>query len=97
MGSLQKDEKLTEKDNLLTVDDRWLFQGLRRWWSEDSRKKSSNKTLIVISTVTERINKLLEEDYLDKIKEENKPKTRNDRLETPDEKSLKKIVIKEED
>ena len=75
LGSLQKDEKLTEKDNLLTVDDRWLFQGLRRWWSEDSRKKSSNKTLIVISTVTERINKLLEEDYLDKIKEENKPKT----------------------
>ena len=89
LGSLQKDEKLTEKDNLLTVDDRWLFQGLRRWWSEDSRKKSSNKTLIVISTVTERINKLLEEDYLDKIKEENKPKTRNDRLETPDEKKFK--------
>ena len=98
LGSLQKDEKLTEKDHLLTVDDRWLFQGLRRWWSEDSRKKSSNKTLIVISTVTERVNKLLENDYLDKIKEENKSKTRSDKLEPPQKKNnLKKIVIIEED
>lgn len=89
IGSIQKDEKLTEKDNLLTVDDRWLFQGVRRWWSEDSRKKSSNKTLIIISTVTERINTLLEEDYLDKIKEENKTKPKYDKLETPDEKKFK--------
>ena len=92
LGSLQKNEKLTEKGELLSVDDRWLFQGLRRWWSEDSRKKSANKTLIVISDVADRITKLLDDDYLARLeKEKKKDDSKNSKpgLETPDEKHFR--------
>lgn len=71
LGDLQKNEKLTEKEELLSVDDRWFFQGLRRWWSNDNQNKSSNKTLEVINQTSIRINKLLDEDFLSQ-KEENK-------------------------
>lgn len=89
LGSLQKNEKLTEKGDLLSVDDRWLFQGLRRWWSEDSRKKSANKTLIVVSATADRITKLLDEDYLARLEKEKKKDDNKSSLETPDEKHFR--------
>lgn len=83
LGSLQKNEKLTEKGNLLSIDDRWLFQGIRRWWSEDSREKSSNKTLLVVSAAADRIAELLNEDYLSSQGSKNKT------AETQEEKNNK--------
>jgi len=87
LGSLQKDEKLTESGDLLSIDDRWFLQGLRRWWSDDNRQKSSNKTLIVVSATSDRVQTLLNEDYLSRIKDEKK----NDKeiLETPEEKNFR--------
>jgi len=71
LGDLQKNEKLTDKEELLSVDDRWFFQGLRRWWTDDNQNKSSNKTLNVVTKTSERINKLLDDDFLAK-QDENK-------------------------
>lgn len=64
LGSIQVNEKLIEKDDLISIDDRWFFQSMRRWWSEDSRDKTSNKTLIIISDTEERLLYLLEEYYM---------------------------------
>ena len=89
LGSLQKNEKLTEKDDLLSVDDRWFFQGIRRWWSDDSRQKSASKTLIVVSAATDRISKLLNDDFLAKIKEEKKSPPGKNTMETPEEKNFR--------
>lgn len=91
LGSLQKNEKLTEKGNLLSVDDRWMFQGLRRWWTADSKTKSSNKTLQILTTTAIRINKLLDDDYDARLKDENKSKILNEKvtLETPEEKRFR--------
>ena len=91
LGSLQKNEKLTEKGNLLSVDDRWVFQGLRRWWTADNKTKSSNKTLQVLTTTAVRINKLLDDDYEARLKDENKSKFLNEKgtLETPEEKRFR--------
>lgn len=85
LGSLQKNEKLTEKGELLSVDDRWFLQGLRRWWSRDDRHKSANKTLIVISAAADRITELLDSDFLSK-KEENKLLNN---IDTPEGKKFK--------
>ena len=86
LGSLQKNEKLTEKDNLLSVDDRW-FQGVQRWWTSDNKIKSSNKTLHVLTETAIRINILLDDDYkaqLDCVK------TKSEKvLECPEEKSFR--------
>jgi hypothetical protein len=91
LGSLQKNEKLTEKGNLLSVDDRWVFQGLRRWWTADNKTKSSNKTLQILTTTAVRINKLLDDDYEALLKYENKSKFLNEKvtLETPEEKRFR--------
>ena len=85
LGSLQKNEKLTEKGELLSVDDRWFLQGLRRWWSRDDRHKSANKTLIVVSAAADRITELLDSDFLSK-KEENKLLNN---IDTPEGKKFK--------
>jgi hypothetical protein len=85
LGSLQKNEKLTEKGELLSVDDRWFLQGLRRWWSRDDRHKSANKTLIVVSAASDRITELLDSDFLSK-KEENKLLNN---IDTPEGKKFK--------
>jgi hypothetical protein len=66
LGSLQKDEKLVEKGDLLSIDERWLFQGLRRWWSGDNKHKSSSKTLMIVTATFNRVKKLLDEEYADK-------------------------------
>ena len=63
LGTIRKNEKLTETGELLSIDDRWFFQGLRRWWSEDSRTKSANKILLIINSTVKRIRELLEDDY----------------------------------
>ncbi len=91
LGSLQKNEKLTNKGNLLSVDDRWIFQGFRRWWTSDSKTKSSNKTLQVLTSTTIRINKLLDEDYSAMLKDEIKSKILNEKgtLEIPEEKRFR--------
>lgn len=73
LGDLQKNEKLTENEELLSIDDRWFFQGVRRWWSDDNQNKSSNKTLEVITKTSERINKLLDDDFLAKQEEDKIP------------------------
>ena len=89
LGSLQKNEKLTEKGNLLSVDDRWFLQGLRRWWSDDNRQKSANKTLIVVSAATDRIKELLDNDFLAKIQEDKKKSSDKNIMETPEEKKFR--------
>ena len=92
LGSLQKNEKIAQFDDLLTVDDRWFFQGIRRWWSEDSKIKSSNNTLLVLSDSSDRINKLLEYDYIAQLEEEKKIKYNPNNklgLEPPEEKQFK--------
>ena len=91
LGSLQKNEKLTSKGNLLSVDDRWIFQGFRRWWTADNKTKSSNKTLQVITTTTVRINKLLDDDYSAILKDDIKSKILNEKvtLEIPEEKQFR--------
>jgi len=62
IGSVKKDEKMISKDNLLSIDDRWPFQSVRRWWSEDTRDKSANKVLIIITKTETRMLKLLQEE-----------------------------------
>jgi len=91
LGSLQKSEKLTEKDDLLSVDDRWIFQGLRRWWTDDNKTKSSNKTLYILTNTTIRINKLLYDDYDARLKDEKKSKILNEKetLESPEQKQFR--------
>jgi hypothetical protein len=91
LGSLQKSEKLTEKGDLLSVDDRWVFQGLRRWWTDDNKTKSSNKTLYILTNTTIRINKLLYDDYDARLKDENKSKILNEKeaLEAPEQKQFR--------
>jgi hypothetical protein len=94
LGSLQKNEKLTEKGDLLSIDDRWVFQGLRRWWTSDNKTKSSNKTLHVLTTTTIRINKLLYDDYDALLIDGNKSKILNEKatLETPEQKKFREIA-----
>lgn len=58
LGNLQKNEKLTEHNGLLSVDNRYYFQSIRRWWSNDDRQKSARKTLLIITSVSKRINDL---------------------------------------
>lgn len=88
LGSLQKNEKIAEKGDLLCVDDRWFLQGMRRWWTEDSKVKSTSKTLNVISVTSDRINKLLEDDYSSKLEKEKKNLHKSEKigLELPEEK-----------
>jgi hypothetical protein len=62
IGSVKKDEKMVSKDNLLSIDDRWPFQNVRRWWSEDTRDKSANKVLVIITKTETRLLKLLQEE-----------------------------------
>lgn len=63
IGSVKVNEKLIEKDDLISIDDRWFFQNIRRWWSDDNRDKSSNKILIIISDTEKRLLSLLEGYY----------------------------------
>ena len=72
LGGVQKNEKLTENGELISVDDRWFLQGLRRWWSYDSRERSSNKILLIIKKAETKILELLDMDYM--TQEENKKK-----------------------
>ena len=89
LGSLQKNEKIAQKGDLLSVDDRWFLQGIRRWWSDDSKVKSSSKTLLVLSSCSERVDNLLEYDYIAQLKEQNiKEHSNKTRLETPEEKEF---------
>ena len=66
LGSLHKNDKLTKKGELLSVDDRWFLQGVRRWFSDDSRFRSSNHIIIILNEVTHRVDALLNDDFTDK-------------------------------
>ena len=59
IGSIKRDEKMIQKDNLISIDNRWPFQNLRRWWSDDNREKCANNVLIIISKTEKRILELL--------------------------------------
>ena len=91
LGSLQKNEKIAQQGKLLSVDDRWFFQGIRRWWTEDSKVKSASNTLLVLSDSSNRVDKLLEYDYIAQLEEEKKTKENSNNkigLETPEEKQF---------
>jgi hypothetical protein len=91
LGSLQKNEKIAQQGKLLSVDDRWLFQGIRRWWTEDSKVKSASNTLLVLSDSSDRVDTLLECDYIAQLEEEKKTKEKlnnKNGLETPEEKKF---------
>lgn len=83
LGGIQKGEKLTQKNCLLTVDDRWIFQGLRRWYWDDNRDKSLDKVFCVVSESCKEVDNLLDADYLGKL--ENKVNRFTD-VETTEEK-----------
>ena len=72
IGGVQKNEKLTENGDLISVDGRWFLQGLRRWWSYDSRERSSNKILLIIKKAEIKILDLLDMDYMASYENEKK-------------------------
>ena len=72
LGGVQKNEKLTENGDLISVDDRWFLQGLRRWWNDDSRERSSNKILLVVKKAEKKILELLDMDYMTREQNEKK-------------------------
>jgi hypothetical protein len=72
VGSLQKNEKLTAKDGLPSIDDRY-FQGLgRRWYTGDNRHKTSDGIFELSTNVLERVQALLDEDYTARLQEDKK-------------------------
>lgn len=71
IGSLDKGEKLLIDKDLLVVDERYL-QGMRRYYTEDSRERVVEKVFSLISDVHNRIYSLLEEDHRDKLEGYNK-------------------------
>jgi hypothetical protein len=90
IGSLQKNEKLTEKNGLPSVDDRY-FQLFTRWYSGDSRHVTSDKVFELSKNTYNRINVLLDEDHKAKILEieKNNSEKKPEKIESPEEKNFR--------
>jgi hypothetical protein len=96
IGRLQKNEKLTVRDGLPSIDDRY-FKSLSRWYTGDSRHKTSDLIYKLCIQTLERVQELLNQDYESKIiKEENNSAFENKKLnrrikESPEEKHFREI------
>ena len=94
VGSLQKNEKLMNKNGLPSVDDRY-FQGLgRRWYSGDNRHKTSDLIFQLSSDTLARVQILLEEDYRSRLQEGRQAEKKvsiigAENKETPDQKKFR--------
>lgn len=62
VGSLQKNEKLTEKNGLPSIDDRYL-QGIFRWYTGDNRLKAASRISELVEDTQKRVQALLDEEF----------------------------------
>lgn len=85
VGDLQKNEKLMEKNGLPSVDDRY-FQAITRWYSGDSRHKTSDMIHQLAKDTRQRVQKLLDEDFEDRLNDLQNREMNLRLKETPEQK-----------